>query len=280
MKQILFLSCMLIAIAGISQTVNNKLNFQKGQKLEMQLDINTTSTTSMGETVVNASFNRIFDVEDVANGNATIEHKVKRIQFKVESMMGNQNFDSDNEKDAKGPAGKSFEKSLKEKYTMTLDPTGTVVSVKQDEVPPVDGSKSEGDDMTSVFMAQVGAGMHMPEVGEKSLFSILPSHAISKGEGWTDTSNNMKQAFVVSDITDNDIVIAYTTDGTVKKTQKIMGMDVLINSKDATTGKITLDRKTGLLKEKTGVTNSDGTMEVMGQSLPLTTKITTSIVVK
>jgi Family of unknown function (DUF6263) len=279
MKQILFLSCMLIAIAGLSQTVNNKLNFQKGQKLEMQLDVNTTSTTSMGETVVNASFNRIFDVEDVVNGNATIEHKIKRIQFKVESMMGNQNFDSDNEKDAKGPASKPFEKSLKEKYTMTLDPTGTVLSVKQDEAPPAD-AKPEGDDMTSVFMSQIGAGMRMPDVGDKSLFSILPSHAVAKGEGWTDTSNNMKQVFVVSDITDKDIVIAYTSDATVHKTQKIMGMDILVNSKDATTGKITLDRKTGLLKEKTGVTDSDGTMEVMGQTIPITTKVTTNILVK
>jgi len=280
MKQILLIACMMTGLAGFSQTVNNKLNFQKGQKLEMLLDIKTTSTTSMGESVISASFNRIFDVEDVVNGNATIEHKVKRIQFNVESPMGDQKFDSENAKDLQGSAGKSFEKTLKEKYTMTLDPVGTVVTVKSDEAQPADQGKSNGDDMTSVFISQLGAGMHTPEAGEKSIFSILPPRELSKGEGWTDTSNNMKQAFVVSDITENDIVIAYNSEADVKKTQKIMGMDILVNTKDLATGKITLDRKTGLLKEKTTVTNSDGTMEVMGQSIPVTTKITTNIIVK
>ncbi len=57
-------------------------------------------------------------------------------------------------------------------------------------------------------------------------------------------------------------------------------MELKISSKDKTTGKIVLDKKTGLLKEKNSTTASEGTMEIMGQSVPMTTKITKVVTVK
>ena len=46
------------------------------------------------------------------------------------------------------------------------------------------------------------------------------------------------------------------------------------------TGKIILDKKTGLLKQKTSNLEGAGTVEVMGQSIPMKTKATGSVTVK
>ena len=50
-----------------------------------------------------------------------------------------------------------------------------------------------------------------------------------------------------------------------------------MSSKDKTTGKIILDKSTGLLKERTATTDSQGTMEMMGQSLPMNIKVTKKV---
>jgi len=58
-----------------------------------------------------------------------------------------------------------------------------------------------------------------------------------------------------------------------------MGMEVAIDKQDKNTGKITIDRKSGLLKQKTVTTETTGTASVMGQEIPLDTKSTKTIVV-
>jgi hypothetical protein len=103
---------------------------------------------------------------------------------------------------------------------------------------------------------------------------------MNKGETWTDSTKVSKTVYTLADITANEIVVNYTEHGTTERTQEANGMELKISSKDVTTGKITIDGATGLLKSKTGDTVSDGTMEMMGQTIPLKTKVTKTITVK
>ena len=47
-----------------------------------------------------------------------------------------------------------------------------------------------------------------------------------------------------------------------------------------TTGKIILDKATGIIRQKTSTTDSNGSTEAMGGTLPVTSKTTTVITVK
>ena len=84
MKQIFILVFSIISVSAFAQKINGKLQFQKGQKLEMVAENKAVITQEiMGQAIemnMNSSFTRSFDVEDVKNNTATIEHKVKRIQ--------------------------------------------------------------------------------------------------------------------------------------------------------------------------------------------------------
>ncbi|HVG41561.1 MAG TPA: DUF6263 family protein [Chitinophagaceae bacterium] len=284
MKHVLSVAFIALTLSASAQKVNNKLNFQKGQKLEMVSKVNTTvSMEMMGQsldTKIDATITRTFDVEDVTSNGATIEHKVKRVQTNLEiPMQGTQTFDSDKESDMKSENGKAMEKALKNKYKMTLNGDGKIATIKADDDNP-NKNPSKDEDMMSTAMAQMAAGFDLPKVGDKSEFAILPAKELGKGESWTDTANNIKAVYTVSDITATDVVINYTEEGTTSRKQEAMGQEINMSSKDKTTGKITIDRKSGLLKEKTATTSSEGNMEVGGQSMPMNTKVTKTITVK
>jgi hypothetical protein len=280
MKKILILASLAITTAGFAQKVDNKIHFQKGQKLEMDITLNSTITSAMGEAKVDGLITRSFDVEDVKDGNAVVEHKVKRIKVNFESAMGTQSFDSENEADLNSEAGKTAEKSLKNKYTMVIDPTGRVVSVKLDDDNPNTDSSRAPTDMMSNLLAQTVEGMKVPAPGDKTDFSILPDRQVSVGDTWTDSSDNKKTVYTVVDVNENDIAVIFNQTENVHVTQQSMGMDIVLNSVDTTTGRIRIDRKTGLLKEKSANTVSEGTMEAMGQSAPVSKKIARSWVVR
>ena len=286
MKKILLLVAICVSLNAIAQKASNKLTFKKGQKLEMVTVANTLMTMDMMgqemETKVAATITRHFDIEDVSNGSTVIEHKMKRMQMNTEApMVGAQSFDSENEKDMKGEGGKAMEKALKNKYTMTLDVGGKITMVKADDNNPNKAdSKNAGEDMMSGVMSQIADGMELPKMGDASEFSILPRSDMNKGETWTDTTGGNKTVYTLADITAGEIVINYTENASTERTQEANGMELKISTKDVTTGKITLDSSTGVLKSKTGDTVSDGTMEMMGQSIPIKTKVTKTITVK
>jgi hypothetical protein len=285
MKKVFLLAAVSLSLTGFAQKVNGNLNFKKGQKLEVVTQVNSVvSMDMMGksmETKVDLTINRAFDVEDVTNGAAKIEHKVKRLQMNMDiPMMGQQSFDSEKESDMKGEGGKAAEKALKNKYSMMVDTKGNITTVKADDDNPNKNASSTDMDMMSGAFGQGADGMTLPKAGEKVEFKVLPEKEVTKGESWTVDGKDSKSIYTLSDITDNEIIVTFTEEGKTERTQTTQGMEMLIKSTDKTTGKIILDKASGIMKQRTSTTNSEGNMEVMGQSMPMNTKITKTVTVK
>jgi hypothetical protein len=284
MKKLFLSATLLLSLSVFSQKISNKLTFAKSGKLEMVAQTNSViSMEMMGQsmdTKVNVTITRLFDIEDVSSQATTIEHKLKRIQMNFEApMAGSQSFDSDNEADMKGDAGKNMEKAMKNKYTITVDGSGNITNVKADDDNPNKEQEASGDMMANT-LSQMVDGLGLPKAGNASEFKILPDHEVSKGESWTDTANNAKTVYTLADVSDTDLTVTYTGEGTTERKQEANGMEIKMSSKDKTSGTITLDRKTGLMKAKTETTDSEGTMEMMGQTVPTKSKITRTIRLK
>mgnify|MGYP003576001192 FL=1 len=273
---------MLLAfsVAAQAQKGTNKLQFQKGQKLEVTTQVASVATQElMGQTMdvnVAATLNHSYDVEDVTNAGAVIEHKVKRLQLNFEGMGQSQKFDSENEADMKGDMGKAAEKSLKNKYKMTVDPTGKVVSVTTDDDNP--NTPGGGADMMGQMLSQLSLGLEVPKVGDAVPFSILPASGdVAKGTTWTDSATNGDKGinrYTITHLTANEVLIDVAGESTTKKVQDMQGMEMTINTNNKMTGKITLDKKSGLLKQRTLTTEATGSVDVAGQSIPITNKLT------
>jgi hypothetical protein len=279
MKHFFLIAALSLTVTGFTQKVSGKLNFPKGQKIEMVTEASSViSMEVMGQsmdTKVNVTVFRNLDIEDVSDGNAVIEHKMKRMKMNFESpMAGSQTFDSDNEKDMKGDGGKAMEKALKNKYKVTVDANGTVTAVQADDNNPNKTEAKPSGDMMASTMDQMGMSMELPKVGEASEFKILPENEVGKGDSWSTTTGKTKTTFTVADITDTDIILNFTSEGSTENKQDAGGMEIMMSTKDKSNGQIVIDRKTGLLKKKTENIESDGTMEMMGQSMPMKTKAT------
>lgn len=287
MKSYLSLILTLLIMGSRAQTVNNTLHFQKGQKLVLVAQAKSViSQEIMGQSIdmnINSTVTRHFDIEDVKQNTATIEHKVKRIQFSFDAMGQIQQFDSEKEEDLKSEMGKSVQKSLKNKYTMTVDPYGSIVSVKADDDNPNKPEEINTEDVMGSLMAQFAEGLEMPRPGDASEFKILPVGEINKGFTWTDTLSSGETGtvrYTVSDITTADILVDYNAEGTMERQQESMGMATTIRLKNLTSGKIIIDRQSGLLKEKTASILGTGTVDLAGQSIPMKSKVEIGIVVK
>src|SRR5215203_4965336 len=121
MKKTFFLIAVTATLNLFAQN-EAKLIFPKGQKLEMTAQTKAVITQEvMGQSMdmnVNSSIVRSFDIEEVSNGTARIEHKIKKLQFDFDAMGQAQTFDSEKPEDMKSEIGKSLGKSIKNKYSM------------------------------------------------------------------------------------------------------------------------------------------------------------------
>src|SRR5215216_45685 len=121
MKKFFLLFALAAGLYSAAQKNNSKLSFPKGQKLEMTAQTKAVITQEvMGQSMdmnVNSTIVRSFDIEDVTNGTAKIEHKIKKLQFAFDAMGQAQSFDSEKPEDMKSELGKSLEKSIKNKYS-------------------------------------------------------------------------------------------------------------------------------------------------------------------
>jgi hypothetical protein len=288
MKKIFLIASVALSLNGFAQKVNGKLNFQKGQKLEMITETKKTNAMElMGqsmETTVNSTVAEVFDIEDSNTESATIEHKIKRIVFTAEGMGNSQSFDSEKEEDRNGEMGKIMEKSLKNKYKMTVDAYGKITSIKADDDNPNGTKNKEEDAMADLASAQLGLSLGLPKSGDASIFKILPDKEVTQGDTWTDSSSANGQkittTYKVNSITATDIILDYTSDISINTTQQIMGTDASIKADDKATGQITIDKVTGLLKQKTAIIDSKATMEAQGMSIPSTGKTTVIVTLK
>ena len=284
MKKIFSLAALVISFNLYAQN-GTALVFPKGQKLEMTAQTKAViSQQVMGQSMdmnVNSSIVRSFDIEDVTNGTARIEHKIKKLQFDFDVMGQSQKFDSDKPEDMKSEIGKSLEKSIKNKYSMSVDPSGKIVSVKADDDNP--NKEDDGQDMMANVMSQFTEGLQVPKSGDIISLKVVAAADLAKGKTWSDSLSGEETGtvkYTVTDVSGSEVIIDYVSEGTTKRKQDVGGgMEMDVNIKNKTTGIITLDKKTGLLKKRTVDSQGSGTMQAMGQSIPMTSKITGVITV-
>lgn len=269
----------LAALASQAQKASNKLTFQKGQTIEVTTNMNINTQSMMGEIPASVVMTDTYTVGETTTDGTQLIKTPKKVKFSVSAMGQDMSADSDNPKDLEGRLGGPIKEIMKQKQEFTVDATGKVTAVKAD-----DKRKKEDAGMMGMMMPGMTAGATVAVVGQPSLFKILPDREVSKGDTWTDSvnveGNKSKTIYTVKDITDKEIILDYTGDGTSKTTQSAMGMSADVSATTKNSGTVTLDKTTGLLKQKTVTANTESNMSMNGNDMTSTTKITAVTTVK
>ncbi|MEP6596787.1 MAG: DUF6263 family protein, partial [Ginsengibacter sp.] len=92
--------------------------------------------------------------------------------------------------------------------------------------------------------------------------------------------SKLNTIYTIKELKGNDAIISIK--GTVQVSQKTeaQGMEFASNSTGGFTGELITDIKTGIVKQRNTTVETTGTVDVMGQQIPMTTKATTEITVK
>ena len=207
---------------------------------------------------------------------------MKRISYTFDGMGQKRPFDSDKPKDMEGQFGKPIKELLDKTYDMVIDPTGKVMMVLPEKI-ETPGSDPRIMLIMNMLKDLVGTVLP-PQKNEASFFKVLPDTAVGVGRSWIVSVNNESGKSItnykVNSITDSTVVVDFTGTSTTTSKAEMMGMETTTTMNNKTTGKIILDKATGIIRQKTSTTDSNGSTEAMGGTLPVTSKITTVITVK
>lgn len=282
-KTAIFFSCLVFCSISYGQNSSNKLKFSQGQSLQVFMTTKTTvAQEAMGQVIdfnVDGTVTHSYTVTNSTEDNSTLNHKMKRITFLFDGMGQKRNFDSDNPKDMNGQFGKPIKDALDKNYSIVVDPSGKVMMA----IPEKFDASADDERLLMIanMLKDVLGSVQPPKKGEASFFKILPENEIKRGDSWTETLNNdagkSTTTYTLSNITDSTLIIDFTGNSTSVTKAEIMGMETTTNLNNKTIGKITVDRATNIIREKNSVTDSKGTTEAMGGTVPVTSKTTISI---
>ena len=282
-----FLYFLLFSISGaFSQHVSGKLRLEQGQILDITLVVKTSVIQQAGDQSidfnVDATGNHSYKVTNTTEDNTTLHHQLQRIRFSFEGMGPKRSFDSDEEKDMKGPFGKPMKEMVEKTYDIIIDGNGKTLLALPEKI-----QFAEMDNQMAIISSLLKDVIDLvqpPQKGKNSFLKVLPDSAKSKGGTWLENYENengkFNTAYILTDITDSTIIIDFAANSVTSNKAVMMGSETTTIMTNKSTGKIILDRMSGIIREKKMNTESNGITESAFGNLPVSSKTTTSIIVK
>ncbi len=271
MKQILFPLALLFAVTAGAQNIN----LTKGKQIVITATANQEMEMSaMGMKMKNnSSSTAVVEVKGSDNNNYNTTYKLTKIKISMD-VMGQQNtYDSEKPEDKTTEIGKSVEGKIGQELKVLVDKnSGKSTMEKTDGIKkeePVEENPFQGL-MESFGAADEGATV-------ETAFFIVPAGK-KVGDVWTDsvTNNKMKEVktYTIKSLNGNDASINLFSrmEGTSSVEAQGMQMEITISAK--TEGVLTVDVKNSLVKKRTSVSDITGSIDMVGQSMPLTSKVT------
>ena len=270
MKKFLFSAAFLLSLAANAQ----KINLAKGKQIVITATANQEMTmSSMGMEMKNInSSTAILEVKDLDTKNYNTTYKLTKISISMDAMGQQSSYDSEKPADKESEIGKSVEGKIGSEVKVLIDKnSGKSTLLKTDD----EKKEVEEDNPLKGLMESFGAADEGATV--ETAFFILPTGK-KVGDVWKDSVINkqMKEVktYTLKSIKGSEAVISLfsTMEGTSTVDAQGMQMNIKLSAK--TEGEMIVDVKNSLVKKRTSVSDITGDIDMMGQSMPITSKVT------
>ena len=254
------------------QAVAKNIILAKGQEITITTTATQNAEMAMGMGMKSsAATTTKLNVLEAADKNYKITATLTKMVFSADMLGQQKNFDSDKKEDREGEFAQSV--SLDKPKPAVVDKsTGNVTLEKEDTLPAVQ------DD--NPFSGMMGSLVKSSDaVSISSAFLIIPENK-KAGDKWTDSSiiEGIKtlNIYSIESIVKNIVTIALNSVITGSTSMEAQGTQFNVTMNSASTGKIIVDNNTSLVKKRTNNADVKSTIEMMGQSVPVTGTATTT----
>ena len=280
MKRIyISLICLAVSATTFSQSTG-KIILANGQKIVIENTTEITASLTMGmelnssSTTVNA-----LEVKNSTASNHTISNTLAKMKVTTNMMGQANNYDSENKAGNNEEMSKIFDDKLNKPVDITIDnTTGVAVAEKKKE------KKADADDTNAATdLMRIFSDNASDDAIVSSAFEMLP-RGKSVGDSWADTvtAKDMKTVskYTLKSISGNEAIIQSNIVSTAVNKLNFQEMEFEIKSETKTNGEIVTDLLTGLVKKRTSVADINGSIQMMGQDMPISAKSTSTSIYK
>jgi len=278
---ILLSALCLITLHTIAQNSAGKIILTKGQKFE--INNNTKSVISqemMGQAIeitVDANMVHKVEVIDKMSNSYLIASTLTKLTTNGSAMGQEMKFDSDKKEDMESETGKLMKDQLN--ITKEIEISEMAKVIKSSTKSATSAPSGQLMDMLN----NITGGYIDESNGASSAFEIIPAGK-KIGDFWSDSTimGDIKtyNSYTLKSITNNIATLELKGKQLINKKMEQQGMEINIKMEAKISGEGIVDMNTGLLQQKTTLTDGNGAAEVMGQSIPMSSKITTITTIK
>lgn len=264
--------CMCVATVAFGQSVKRTIQLSKGQHFEQVAETTMTMTQeTMGQKVdikSKSTNTNLIEIQDASDNGYWVASTLKRVQLNMNNMGQEMTFDSDNPTDMSGELAAGFKEQLGKTVVMVVDKNGIVKEVKN--------SGTLDPELMNAVAEQVGKNL--------SFLTNIPQGGATAGASWTDSISmegvKNVSTYTLASVHGNSAVVNMTSTGDMNRDIERQGMKMKMILKNSMSGNYTVDLVSGIITSSNINTKSSGSMEMMGQSMPLqmeTTVVTTLV---
>ncbi|RYF84974.1 MAG: hypothetical protein EOO03_14020 [Chitinophagaceae bacterium] len=271
MKHIL-LSAMVLCSLSLSA---QKLNLKKGHTVTIQ----TTATQDIDMMAMqmkhNSTTTHILTIEDTDKEKISGTSQLSKTKLDMEVMGQQQSYDSENPADKDSEMGKALADKIGKVVPVTIDKNTGIVTELETET---DKSEKAANPMESVMQSFSGA-----DASASNAFYVIPNGK-KAGDTWTDSSSNATikevKTYTLKGIEDGIATVQLFSTMSGSSSFEVQGMQMDVSLSAKTEGQMLVDVKTSQLKKRSSVMDMTGTMDIAGQSMPLTSKAIIDVIYK
>ncbi len=277
MKKILTLATALITgLSLFAQTQTNKILLDKNQQLKITASVKgNISQEMMGqsmETVMDVNTDKNITVKEVAPKDYQLEGITTHIKMNMSVMGQDMNFDSNNKEDMAGQmkdAGKDIN---------VVKPLILTTEGKCRPAVKASPEKTEDAGMNEMMQQLMGGGAE--EIVTETYFMLIPAGK-KVGDSWSDSVINTGSKTIWNykweSVADNIAVIKAVAKSTISSTMNTQGMDMTLNMINDMDEVRKVNLTSGVVVNKNSTAKISGTIDVMGQSVPVNGNVTTVV---
>lgn len=280
MKRI-YVSLISLAVAAVAfSQPTGKIKIAIGQKIvvENTTDIQASLAMGMELTSTSTSVNTL-EVKNSTPNNYIISNTLTKLKMNTNMMGQPTNYDSENKAGNNEEMSKVFDDKLNMPVDITIDNTTglAVVEKKKQKQADVDETNATAD-LMKIFSDNASEDAIV-----SGAFEMVPKGK-SVGESWADTatSKDMKtiRTYTLKSVSGNEAVIQANVVSTAVNKLNFQEMEFEVKSETKTNGEIITDISTGLVKKRTSIADITGSIQMMGQDMPISAKATSTNIYK